>query len=152
MFFKVEEEQLDLQRNLNPAMPFPPPALRAARRLPTYSAHPLLSASRIPRQQPIALPVIRRKLHQQSQQKQHYQKKSFFTKLREALKNTKTEWYAIPFGIGVGVVGITQVRKNAQKDFEKHDGEDGAQRSERQIKPMGAWYKLFPSLRRLCCA
>jgi phosphatidylserine decarboxylase len=117
-------------------------------RLPLQTTgRPLLRASLIPRQRPATLPlVVRRSVH--GQQHQQHQQESFFRKLQEALKNTKTEWYAIPIGVGAGVVAFTQLRKkHSQRDEDEKRGEAGGaaggeqleRRHEKQIKPMRAW-------------
>ena len=123
----------------------------AVRALPCRSQNPLFRVSRLsprPRlQNPVRSPVARRLYSQQQQQQQKHD--GFFSKLREALKNTKTEWYAIPVGLGLGVVAFTQIRKNvgsspAEQDVGTTATTSGEERpaGEKKIRPMRSWYEL----------
>ena len=131
-----QEQKVDSLINLLFTMPLPTHTIRVVCRFPIRLSPSLLQ---IPTQRPATLPlVLRRKLHG-GQQQQHRQ--SFFNRLGEALRNTKTEWYAIPAGVGIGVVGFTQIRKNHSRSDEVASG--GARpMPEKQIRPMGSWY--FP--------
>ncbi|KAI5787078.1 phosphatidylserine decarboxylase [Geopyxis carbonaria] len=88
------------------------------------------------------LPPFRLKQHYSTQ----HTKQSFLKKLREALKNTKTEWYHIPVGVGIGVVAFTQLRRRSRDGPENeplnitdrgHRVEQ--ERGEKEVRPMGSW-------------
>jgi hypothetical protein len=78
------------------------------------------------------LPLLRRTYH--NGQHQQRRQKSFFGKLRSALKDTKTEWYSIPVGVGAGVIAFAQLRKTTQSNPNNNEAV-----AEKKIKPMGAW-------------
>lgn len=120
-------------------------AVRSA--LPSRNSSSLLRIARLPSRQLAATPLrspATRRFYSQQQQNGRSQD-SFFNKLREALKNTKTEWYAIPVGVGIGVVGFTQIRKNARGDPAQPEvastaaGDEERPAGEKKIRPMRSW-------------
>lgn len=59
-----------------------------------------------------------------------------------ALGKSKTEWYFIPVGVGIGFLGLVQGYKVYTREKERHEEEayPGAQPKRRQrIRPDGPW-------------
>jgi hypothetical protein len=65
---------------------------------------------------------------------------SFFANLGKSLRNTKIEWYHIPVGLGIAVVGFTQIRKR-HNATSSDDPSSYGPLPERAVRPMGAWYE-----------
>lgn len=112
-----------------------------------FSLYKSLSSSRFPISGHYrSLPPFRSKNHYSSQ----YKKQPFFKKLRRALKNTKTEWYHIPVGIGISVVAFTQLRRRSREGLEdeptnrRGPGHRVEQIGGKEARPMGSWYIDIP--------
>lgn len=80
----------------------------------------------------------------------HHEKHSrsgFGSRLRFALRNTKVEWYPIPVGLGIGLLGILHFYKSqraerdrALQDTSLEDWENGGRPPRRpRIVPTGGW-------------
>ncbi len=69
----------------------------------------------------------------------------FSSRLRDALRNTKVQWYQIPVGLGIGFLGLVQFYKVSRRERERleheaHDGEgDDRPRKRPRIRPDGPW-------------
>ncbi|MCJ1310346.1 phosphatidylserine decarboxylase 1 [Agyrium rufum] len=78
----------------------------------------------------------------------------FRVRLRKALKDTKTQWYSIPIGVGIGSLGVLQVYRIQRREYarareeeerleeEGHGGQeaDGTRPKKRKrIRPSGPW-------------
>jgi phosphatidylserine decarboxylase len=89
--------------------------------------------------------------HEQRRQNQRQHQEPFGQRLRQALRNTKIEWYQIPIGLGIGFLGFFHFyrlrrRENAlEQDAQARSGvqvddEDPRSRKRRQrIRPSGPW-------------
>ncbi|KAK2762204.1 phosphatidylserine decarboxylase 1 [Arachnomyces sp. PD_36] len=70
-------------------------------------------------------------------------KESFSSRLGYAWNNTKVEWYPIPVGLGIGLLGVLQFYKkqraeNARRERESENGEyENVPR--KRIRPSGPW-------------
>ncbi|RFU35745.1 hypothetical protein B7463_g605, partial [Scytalidium lignicola] len=90
---------------------------------------------------------IRRPLSSSSKrfQQKYNHKEHFGTRLRNALRNTKIQWYQIPVGLGIGFLGVLQFyrvneREKAKLAEEKEDGERHERPKKREkIRPTGPW-------------
>lgn len=77
----------------------------------------------------------------------------FGSRLRFALRNTKVEWYPIPVGLGIGLLGVLSFYKSqrAERDRAVQDAaceewENGGRPPRRQrIVPTGSWQVQFMS-------
>lgn len=78
-------------------------------------------------------------------EKQH--KSGFGSRLRFALRNTKVEWYPIPVGLGIGLLGLLHFYKSQRADRDRADREgsedaweNGARPPRRpRVVPTGSW-------------
>ena len=84
----------------------------------------------------------------------NFERESFSSRLRTALRDTKIRWYPIPIGLGVGFLGFTQLYKQQQQrerirqdevdgsyhnsEGEHHDKE-GRPKKRKRIRPSGPW-------------
>lgn len=120
-----------------PDMPIQLTASRAVRRSiasPLYTISPTAHLrSRVIRSSPVPQTCRHFASHQRNDKRPN---PSFFGKLKAALKDTKIEWYSIPVGLGIAVVGFTQIRKRSNSTQQSGSyGED----DERPVKPMASW-------------
>ncbi|KAJ5578574.1 Phosphatidylserine decarboxylase-like protein [Penicillium hispanicum] len=80
-------------------------------------------------------------------------KSGFGSRLRFALRNTKVEWYPIPVGLGIGLLGVLHFYKSQHADREQatqrapgDDWEDGKRPPRRpRVVPSGSWQVQFMS-------
>lgn len=87
-----------------------------------------------------------RQYHQDNKRENHY-KGGFGSRLRFALRNTKVEWYPIPVGLGIGLLGVLHFYKSQRserdrsvKDSAGEEWENGARPPRRpRIVPSGSW-------------
>ncbi|TGZ83184.1 phosphatidylserine decarboxylase [Ascodesmis nigricans] len=110
-------------------MPLPRTAFRAV-------SSPILRASLRPIRPPTSTSCLRSRTPLSSTaQCRHYssQQQDKRPTLASAWKNTKTEWYWIPAGLGVAVVGFVQIRKRTNAAAQERHVEPG------EVRPMGAW-------------
>jgi phosphatidylserine decarboxylase len=69
----------------------------------------------------------------------------FSSRLRDALKNSKVQWYQLPIGVGIGFVGLMQFYKTTSRERERQELEerasaDGSRPKRRErIRPDGPW-------------
>ena len=90
--------------------------------------------------------------HQQYQQQQQYYQNytksrgNFGSRLRFALRTTKVEWYPIPIGLGIGLLGILQFYKSQRAERERRIREEEGEGYEfskppprQRIRPSGPW-------------
>ncbi|KUI71392.1 Phosphatidylserine decarboxylase proenzyme 1, mitochondrial [Cytospora mali] len=73
---------------------------------------------------------------------QQSQKRPRFTsRLRMALGKSKTEWYFIPVGVGIGFLGLVQGYKVYTREKERQEEEEQAKKHKRRprIRPDGPW-------------
>lgn len=70
----------------------------------------------------------------------------FGSRLRYALRNTKVEWYPIPVGVGIGLLGllhIYRIRRNEKRRLEKEASGEAWENEQplprRRIRPSGPW-------------
>lgn len=117
----------------------------AALRCPACLSRPALPQSGRPRRPPpqswasdVAASRGGRRLYSQ-----HTPKRPRFTsRLRMALGKSKTEWYFIPVGVGIGFLGLIQGYKVYSREQERQEEErnPGTQPKRRQrIRPDGPW-------------
>lgn len=60
-----------------------------------------------------------------------------------ALRNSKTEWYFVPVGVGIGFLGLVQGYKVYTREKERQDEEAQQERRPKKrprIRPDGPWY------------
>ena len=115
---------------------FPSPTCsRCQSRLPPVSSRAFTSSS----------------YYREQRQQQQHRKSSFYSRLRTALRNTKTEWYPIPIGEGIAFLGFAQFyrvqqREKAAQDEEARSGGEGEgggsgrPKKRKRIRPSGPWY------------
>ena len=78
-------------------------------------------------------------------------KGSFGSRLRIALRHTKVEWYPIPVGLGIGLIGLIQIYRMQRTEKEREAweaGDDGmGKRPPRRprVRPSGPWHVQFMS-------
>ncbi|KAB8274370.1 phosphatidylserine decarboxylase-domain-containing protein [Aspergillus minisclerotigenes] len=69
--------------------------------------------------------------------------KGFGSRLRFALRNTKVEWYPIPIGLGIGLLGILHFYKSqrAERERREREAEDEIINPppRHRIRPSGPW-------------
>lgn len=92
-----------------------------------------------------------------SQSRRHYNKDSnrethskggFGSRLRFALRNTKVEWYPIPVGLGIGLLGLLHFYKSKRSDRDRlaresagEDWGEGVRPPRRpRVVPSGSWH------------
>ncbi|KAH6669131.1 phosphatidylserine decarboxylase proenzyme [Plectosphaerella plurivora] len=69
----------------------------------------------------------------------------FSSRLRDALKNSKVQWYQLPIGVGIGFVGLMQFykttsRERERQELEERSGAGGPLPKKRErIRPDGPW-------------
>lgn len=70
------------------------------------------------------------------------QRPRFSSRLRMALGNSKTEWYFIPVGVGIGFLGGVQAYKIYSREKENQEKEAQEKKPKRRprIRPDGPWY------------
>ena len=74
-------------------------------------------------------------------------KSGFGSRLRFALRNTKVEWYPIPVGLGIGLLGVLHFYKSQRADRDlttqdaTGDGQKDVQQTPRRprVVPSGSW-------------
>ncbi|KAJ5091267.1 Phosphatidylserine decarboxylase-like protein [Penicillium alfredii] len=77
----------------------------------------------------------------------HHARGSFGSRLRFALRNTKVEWYPIPVGLGIGLLGLLHFYKTQRaerdrlsRDTDEEEWENGKRPPRRpRIVPTGSW-------------
>ncbi|KAK7698990.1 phosphatidylserine decarboxylase 1 [Diaporthe eres] len=81
-------------------------------------------------------PTSRRAYSQQSQQRPR-----FTSRLRMALGKSKTEWYFIPVGVGIGFLGLVQGYKVYTREKERQEDEEFEKKPRRRprVRPEGPW-------------
>lgn len=59
-----------------------------------------------------------------------------------ALGNSKTEWYFIPVGVGIGFLGAVQGYKiyTREKEAQEHEAQEKKPKRRPRIRPDGPWY------------
>ncbi|KAI0598189.1 phosphatidylserine decarboxylase-domain-containing protein [Biscogniauxia sp. FL1348] len=72
-------------------------------------------------------------------------KQRFGSRLRDALRNTKVEWYPIPVGLGIGFLGLvqfykTQSREKERLEKEASEGEGAPLKKRQRVRPDGPWH------------
>ncbi|KAJ5089263.1 Phosphatidylserine decarboxylase-like protein [Penicillium argentinense] len=80
-------------------------------------------------------------------------KGGFGSRLRFALRNTKVEWYPIPVGVGIGLLGVLHFYKSQRAERDRvaqdaagEDWENGGRPPRRpRIVPTGSWQVQFMS-------
>ncbi|KAL4795751.1 phosphatidylserine decarboxylase-domain-containing protein [Aspergillus venezuelensis] len=84
----------------------------------------------------------------QNQNQNSSPKSSFGSRLRFALRNTKVEWYPIPVGLGIGLLGVLHYYKSRRNERLRHQRELEASPesfdfskppSRPKIRPSGPW-------------
>ena len=97
----------------------------------------------------------------QQQQQQHQQEnynygnstnRGFGSRLRSALRKTKVEWYPIPVGLGIGLIGLLQYYKSQRAERLRIEREESGEAWELgrppprpRIRPSGPWQVQFMS-------
>lgn len=63
----------------------------------------------------------------------------------DAPKKDKIQWYPIPVGLGIGVVGLVQFYKVSAREKERQrEAEEGpAPKARPRVKLEGPWYNIF---------
>ncbi|KAH8764876.1 phosphatidylserine decarboxylase [Diaporthe sp. PMI_573] len=81
-------------------------------------------------------PASRRAYSQQSQQRPR-----FTSRLRMALGKSKTEWYFVPVGVGIGFLGLVQGYKVYTREKERQEDEEFERKPKRRprVRPEGPW-------------
>lgn len=87
-----------------------------------------------------------RQYHKDNNHENH-PKGGFGSRLRFALRNTKVEWYPIPIGLGIGLLGLLHFyrsqrseRDRSSKDATGEEWEHGARPPRRpRVVPSGSW-------------
>lgn len=84
--------------------------------------------------------------HSQNNQNNQNNQSKFGSRLRYALRNTKVEWYPIPVGVGIGLLGllhIYRIRRNERRLQEKEASGEAWENEQplprRRIRPSGPW-------------
>lgn len=79
----------------------------------------------------------RRSYSQKSQQRSR-----FSSRLRMALGNSRTEWYFIPVGVGIGFLGAVQGYKvyTREKEVQENEAQEKKPKRRPRIRPDGPWY------------
>lgn len=79
---------------------------------------------------------------QRSYSQKSQQRPRFSSRLRMALGNSKTEWYFIPVGVGIGFLGAVQGYKVYTREHENQEKEAQEKKPKRRprIRPDGPWY------------
>lgn len=74
-----------------------------------------------------------------SQKSQH--RPRFSSRLRMALRNSRTEWYFIPVGVGIGFLGAVQGYKIYAREKEQQENEAQEKKPKRRprVRPDGPW-------------
>lgn len=70
------------------------------------------------------------------------QRPRFSSRLRMALGKSKTEWYFIPVGVGIGFLGLVQGYKVYTREKERQEGEAQEEKKPKRrprIRPDGPW-------------
>ena len=71
-------------------------------------------------------------------------KGSFGSRLRVALRHTKIEWYPIPVGLGIGLIGLIQIyriqRAEREREDEEYDGVGKRPPRRPRVRPSGPWH------------
>lgn len=67
----------------------------------------------------------------------------FSSRLRDALRNSKIEWYQIPVGLGIAFLGAVQFYKVSSRAREEAEAQDGTAetrpRKRPRVRPDGPW-------------
>ena len=95
-------------------------------------------------------PSQRFSISARARQEQYHNKGPFRTKLRTALRKTKVQWkYRIPFGLGIGFLGVAQFYRVQEREKKRHQEEQDALQStedskrrpkkRERIRPSGPW-------------
>ncbi|PLB48878.1 phosphatidylserine decarboxylase proenzyme 1 mitochondrial precursor [Aspergillus steynii IBT 23096] len=84
--------------------------------------------------------------HNQQQQENPGLRGFFGSRLRFALRNTKVEWYPIPVGLGIGLLGLLQFykyqraeRERSEREAEEESFEFSKPPPRHRIRPSGPW-------------
>lgn len=107
----------------------------SALRCPSCRRRPAIPQPRSPIQ--VSSPGGARRLYSQQTPK----RPRFSSRLRMALRKSKTEWYFIPVGVGIGFLGLVQGYKVYSREKERQDEEASASRPKKRqrIRPDGPW-------------
>lgn len=78
---------------------------------------------------------------QRSYSQKSQQRPRFSSRLRMALGNSKTEWYFIPVGVGIGFLGAVQGYKvyAREKENQENEAQDKKPKRRPRIRPDGPW-------------
>lgn len=68
-----------------------------------------------------------------------------------ALGSSKTEWYFIPVGLGIGFLGGVQTYKvySREKELQENEAHDKKPKRRPRIRPDGPWYGFIPRASRV---
>ncbi|KAK3939592.1 phosphatidylserine decarboxylase [Diplogelasinospora grovesii] len=77
-------------------------------------------------------------------QQQWQKRPRFSSRLRDALNNSKIQWYQIPVGLGIGFLGLVQFYKVSSREQEKEkaenaEGSEPRPKKRPRIRPDGPW-------------
>lgn len=91
--------------------------------------------------------------YQKDNNHENHARGGFGSRLRFALRNTKVEWYPIPIGLGIGLLGVLHFYKSQRaernriaRDASGEDWENGSRPPKRpRVVPTGSWQVQFMS-------
>ncbi|OLL24267.1 Phosphatidylserine decarboxylase proenzyme 1, mitochondrial [Neolecta irregularis DAH-3] len=99
-----------------------------------FKFHPLNPSHRLFSTASHKYSLSKRFLTSENNSSNTHQNKSFFANLGKSWRDTKVEWYSIPVGLGIAVVGIIQLKKTFDRENNKID---------EKIKVHGPWQASF---------
>ena len=94
-------------------------------------------------------------IHRTSGRWQAGGRERFGSRMGDALRNTKVQWYPIPVGLGIGFLGLVHFYKTQAREKERLEQEEaGAGGSSRpkkrpRARPDGPWYVTHTRTRAL---